>query len=1445
MPPGVKTIGSEFRCNQYQGCTSLISTAAESLPAGVTTINGEFRYNQYSGCTSLTTAGTESLPAGVTSVGNNFRNSQYYGCTSLTTPATESFPIGVATIRANFRSNQYSGCTSLPTAAAELLPAGVISIGENYRIGQYNGCTSLVTAAAESIPAGVTTIGYYFRLYQYRGCTSLLTAATESLPVGVTVLTYFRMGQYQDCTSLTTAAAEIIPAGVTIIDSQFRRSQYQGCTSLLAAAAENLPAGVNEIRSNFRTDQYNGCTSLTTAAAESIPAGLTITTANFRDSQYRGCESLTSAATFVDQVNTSSLPASYRANQYAGIDLSNGPKITRNGKEVTKVYVGDELSVGNLLFPIDKMWSDGDTRVWPDASVAWSTGSGVSQGSESGGKYTVKATDVSADISVNLLATASSSANNYYTQGTFSNSNVIEGLNVVDENAYSIVATSPSHGQITTDVDKAVLDDTVTISVIPDAGYTANTAGLAVTGGISTTDIGNGQFTFTMPNNNVTISGVSFTANSYSLSLDDSVQHGTVGVSGGIIGSNATDTIVTINANQAAGYTTGWLYYYDVADPSNKIYLTNNATSFKMPAFNIKVGATFTPASHNIAIEGNLTGGAVDISPSTRTTALTDALVKLTITPEEGNKISTLYYKETSNLANITPLNVNATSFVMPAYNVTVGATFEEIVADVPNISTQPEGYSKGTTESATPLTVTASVGSGTLSYQWYKSSTYGTDVSEATTVGTNTNSYTPEKILGNTYYFVIVTNTLIEDTSQTVSDLALVTWISNSAEISSYFLGGVTDGTLGTPDSTYNGVGIAAGSVELSLAQATNANFTATPLDGAALKFAYTETDVEPTFAKWDKTAQTVADNSYVWIQVTSADGNTTKIYKIKVTVRLSSAATILSFKLSNVIGSRGTPGATWDAGELVAGSVTLAVAQANPASTFTAVKSDSTSTVSYAYTANGTTEPTFGTWTETNIVDNGYVWIKAVAQDTTTLIYKIKVTVTDNITVTVTSLTANGSANATTTTELKLTLNKAPVGFTNDNISVSGATKGTATNVGAVWTIPISNITVAEGANVTVTLTNPDGYSITPLVNNVAIHKLTQSGKIAVSGVTINGAISYTHYYKASGANKTLAHAATVSPANASVKSVTWTSDDTNIATVHPTTGLVTFKGVEGTVKITVKSVDNPAKTHTKTIKVVKNVTNLRMPLTTVYLQQKKTLTIPVVADDGSVAVASALKYKSSNTKILTVSSSGVIKSVAAVKKATKVIVTVTAANGTSAKVSVYVVPKALASKGHTVSGAPAKLQAGKTAQLKIKLKTAKATNLKVTYTSSNKKILTVDKAGRIKAVKEGKALVKVKVGSNTVNTKNIQVMAPVSKLKVANTKVSVNNGKTLALKVTAVNAAGKSITAAKTWTSSNKKIVTVDKNGKIKGIKKGTAKITAKSLNGKKIVITVTVK
>jgi uncharacterized protein YjdB len=74
---------------------------------------------------------------------------------------------------------------------------------------------------------------------------------------------------------------------------------------------------------------------------------------------------------------------------------------------------------------------------------------------------------------------------------------------------------------------------------------------------------------------------------------------------------------------------------------------------------------------------------------------------------------------------------------------------------------------------------------------------------------------------------------------------------------------------------------------------------------------------------------------------------------------------------------------------------------------------------------------------------------------------------------------------------------------------------------------------------------------------------------------------------------------------------------------------------------------------------------------------------------------------------------------------------------------------VKKAAKLKKLTVSGMKAKLAKGKTAQLKLKVTPASSTNLKIKFKSSKPKIVSIDKAGKLTALKKGKAKITVTVG------------------------------------------------------------------------------------------------
>jgi hypothetical protein len=163
---------------------------------------------------------------------------------------------------------------------------------------------------------------------------------------------------------------------------------------------------------------------------------------------------------------------------------------------------------------------------------------------------------------------------------------------------------------------------------------------------------------------------------------------------------------------------------------------------------------------------------------------------------------------------------------------------------------------------------------------------------------------------------------------------------------------------------------------------------------------------------------------------------------------------------------------------------------------------------------------------------------------------------------------------------------------------------------------------------------------------------------------------------------------------------------------------------------------------------------VTAIRTPLKTLYLKKGTSFTPLVYTDSVNPTTKKAgatanLTWTSSKPKIATVDkATGTIRA----KEAGAVKITATASNGKKLTITVNVVKNAVKLKDVAFTKPPASLKTGKTAILKLKVTPAKATNLNVKFSSSNKKVLTVDKAGKLTALKKGKAKITVKIGKKT---------------------------------------------------------------------------------------------
>lgn len=140
----------------------------------------------------------------------------------------------------------------------------------------------------------------------------------------------------------------------------------------------------------------------------------------------------------------------------------------------------------------------------------------------------------------------------------------------------------------------------------------------------------------------------------------------------------------------------------------------------------------------------------------------------------------------------------------------------------------------------------------------------------------------------------------------------------------------------------------------------------------------------------------------------------------------------------------------------------------------------------------------------------------------------------------------------------------------------------------------------------------------------------------------------------------------------------------------------------------------------------------------------------------------------------------------------------------------------------------------------QLKATVSPDNATNNNVTWKSSNRNIATVDSKGKVKALKVGNAIITATSvdGSNISAQCKIKVAQRVTKIKLNKGIINLSKkGKTCTVKATVYpnNAYNKYVN----WTANNKKVATVDKNGKIKATtNKGTTYVNAIAKDGSKI-------
>jgi len=295
----------------------------------------------------------------------------------------------------------------------------------------------------------------------------------------------------------------------------------------------------------------------------------------------------------------------------------------------------------------------------------------------------------------------------------------------------------------------------------------------------------------------------------------------------------------------------------------------------------------------------------------------------------------------------------------------------------------------------------------------------------------------------------------------------------------------------------------------------------------------------------------------------------------------------------------------------------------------------------------------------------------------------------------------------------------------------------KSAATNLtaGQKYYIEVLHKEAYGGDNIAVAWQGP-GITQTVIAGSY-LSPYSGTGNIAVTGVSVTPTSS------SMAVNGTSQLTATVAPANATNKSVTWTSGNTSVATVS-TAGLVTGRAAGSSV-ITVRTADGGF-TATSTI----TVTSSNVPVTGVSV----TPTSASIAVDGTrqltatVAPANAtnksVTWTSGNTSVATVSTAGLVTGRAT---GSSVITVRTADGGFTATSTITVTTTTVPVTGVSVTPASASIVSGNTQQLTATVLPSNATNKSVTWTSSNTGAATVSTSGLVTGVSAGSSVITVR--------------------------------------------------------------------------------------------------
>ena len=381
------------------------------------------------------------------------------------------------------------------------------------------------------------------------------------------------------------------------------------------------------------------------------------------------------------------------------------------------------------------------------------------------------------------------------------------------------------------------------------------------------------------------------------------------------------------------------------------------------------------------------------------------------------------------------------------------------------------------------------------------------------------------------------------------------------------------------------------------------------------------------------------------------------------------------------------------------------------------------------------------------------------------------------------------------------------------------------TATNKNLRW----------SSGNLEVASIDANGVVTAHAIGTTTINVLAEDGSGITASATVNviptpadGIEIQTPASTQFKVGETISLTAIVSPEDATDKSVVWSSDNNNIATVS-TTGVVTAVNVG---KVNIKATNSAGLSDEITLTVIPTLAEniIVMPSQlTLKVNESGALTVnitPVSTTDKGVS------FVSSNTEVATVDAEGKVTALSL----GETVITARTNDGSnlSASCKVTVIPTPVETVTISYEGSTS-LQVGQTAQLSAVVSPEDATDKSIVWEVQNSEVINVTSDGLVTALGLGEAWVRATNSASGISDYIIfnVIPTPVSSINLNTTSISLKAGETFSLSATVLpnNATDKSLI----WESSNASVATVSDNGVVKGISLGQTEITVSAIDG----------